>query len=46
MKSVHDGRRSDDAPRPITLPAISHIEAIIKCVGPALFPVEKFNGIN
>ncbi|TAY88104.1 hypothetical protein [Rhizobium leguminosarum] len=40
MKSIHDGRRSDDAPRPVTLPAISQTEATIKCVGPALFRSE------
>jgi len=40
MKSIHDGRRSDAAPRPTTLPAISHTEATIKCVGPAAFRSE------
>lgn len=40
MKSIHDGRRGDAAPRPTTLPAISHTEATIKCIGPAAFRSE------
>ncbi|NTE82171.1 hypothetical protein G6M16_010665 [Agrobacterium tumefaciens] len=40
MKSIHDGRGSDAAPRPVTLPAIAYSEATIKCVGPALFRSE------
>ncbi|MBY5477111.1 hypothetical protein HFO84_07165 [Rhizobium leguminosarum] len=40
MKSVHDGRRSNAAPSPVTLPAIAHSEATIKSVGPALFRSE------
>ncbi|EJZ17304.1 hypothetical protein NE852_16645 [Rhizobium sp. Pop5] len=41
MKSIHDGRRSDAASRSTTLPAISHTEATIKCVGPAAFRSEQ-----
>lgn len=40
MKSIHDGRGSDAAPRPVTLPAISHTEATIKSVGSVLFRSE------
>ncbi|MBX5303165.1 hypothetical protein HJB93_28700 [Rhizobium sp. NLR12b] len=40
MRSIHDGRRSDAAPRPTTLPAISHTEATIKCAGLAAFRSE------
>jgi len=41
MKSIQPGRRSDVAPRPTTLPAISHTEATLKCVGPAAFRSEQ-----
>ncbi|MDP9762088.1 MULTISPECIES: hypothetical protein [Agrobacterium] len=40
MKSIHEGRRSDVAPRPVTLPPISQTEATIKCIGLALFRSE------
>lgn len=40
MKSIHDGRGSDGAPRTVALPAISHTEATLKCVGSVLFRSE------